>query len=357
MTKRPADDQRLNLDRLHQLLGQFSRLTIGLVGDLFLDRYLEIDPQLEELSIETGLAAHQVVRVRNAGGALGTVLNNLAALGVGRLVPVTVIGDDGHGDDLLRAIRDLPVVTDHILRRSERLTPTYTKPLKIIPGQPPQELNRLDVRSRQPLTSDAQQSLQRQLQQVFPACDGWIVLDQVPEPEWGVVNPATRQLLASLCQRYPRQLLLVDSRMRLGEFSFGMLKGNRQEFLRAAHIEDDQSGQAVILAARQLAKRTGQSAFCTVGEAGMVVASAEGSVYRVTGVPVDGPIDIVGAGDAATSGIVASLLSGATPLESAAVGNLVASITIQQLGTTGVATPEQLLNRLQTAGPPNIMAC
>lgn len=61
--------------------------------------------------------------------------------------------------------------------------------------------------------------------------------------------------------------------------------------------------------------------------------------------PVRGAIDIVGAGDSATAGIVASLLCGATEIEAAAVGNLVASITIEQLGTTGTATPNQVVAR------------
>jgi sugar/nucleoside kinase (ribokinase family) len=56
-------------------------------------------------------------------------------------------------------------------------------------------------------------------------------------------------------------------------------------------------------------------------------------------------MDVVGAGDAATSGIVTSLLAGATPVEAAAVGNLVASITVQQLGTTGTARPAQVAQR------------
>jgi sugar/nucleoside kinase (ribokinase family) len=55
----------------------------------------------------------------------------------------------------------------------------------------------------------------------------------------------------------------------------------------------------------------------------------------------------VGAGDSATAGIVSALLAGATRLEAAAVGNLVASITVQQLGTTGTASPAQVLARWQ----------
>ena len=80
------------------------------------------------------------------------------------------------------------------------------------------------------------------------------------------------------------------------------------------------------------------------------------SVAHVPGYPVKGPIDIVGAGDSATAGILSALLSGATPMEAAALGNLVASITVQQLGTTGTASPEQVRARwnecYRTTSPP-----
>src|SRR6185436_9408305 len=101
-----------------------------LVGDLFLDRYLDIAPGICEMSIETGLEAYQIPQVRNSPGAMGTVLNNLAALGVGRLVPATVIGDDGQGFDLLKELRRLPVDPSHILTDANRPTPTYTKPMR-----------------------------------------------------------------------------------------------------------------------------------------------------------------------------------------------------------------------------------
>jgi sugar/nucleoside kinase (ribokinase family) len=68
-------------------------------------------------------------------------------------------------------------------------------------------------------------------------------------------------------------------------------------------------------------------------------------VTHVPGYAVAGPIDIVGAGDSTTAGIVCGLCAGATPVEAAALGNLVASITIQQIGTTGTASPEQVIAR------------
>ena len=76
----------------------------------------------------------------------------------------------------------------------------------------------------------------------------------------------------------------------------------------------------------------------------MVVADEEITV--VPGVRLQGLVDPTGAGDSATAGAVLALSAGATLPEAALLGNLVASITVEQLATTGTARPEQLLPRL-----------
>lgn len=58
---------------------------------------------------------------------------------------------------------------------------------------------------------------------------------------------------------------------------------------------------------------------------------------------MQGPIDTVGAGDSVAAAFAAALCAGATLLEGAQVGNLAAAVTIKQIGTTGTATPAQLL--------------
>lgn len=334
-------------DRLESILVSLPRLTIGLVGDLFLDRYLEIEP-VEELSIETGLEAYQVSRVRNAPGALGTVLGNLASLGTGLLVPVTVIGDDGHGYDLLKEIRKLPVDPSQIVCSPRRLTPTYTKPLKPDAKGVPRELNRLDVRTRQALSDDETKLVCERVEQVFHTSDGLIVLDQIVAPEQGVVNVMVRSLLCDLAEQHPDKLIFIDSRANLQRFQRGTLKGNVSE-IAGCVASDEHPVAAASSAAASLARKTGRPSFCTLGDRGILVARPGEEPTLVPGVPIAGPIDIVGAGDAATSGIVASLLAGASELEAATVGNLVASITVQQLGTTGTATPEQVRARWREA--------
>src|SRR5437660_592835 len=141
---------------IEQILGRLPALRIGVLGDLFLDRYLDLDAALTEPSLETGLDAYQVVRVRSYPGAAGTVINNLAALGVGRIDAVAVIGDDGEGHELRQALHALRVVnTDHVVNWDGRRTPTYTKPMLCEPGKPARELNRLDIKNRTPTPAAA----------------------------------------------------------------------------------------------------------------------------------------------------------------------------------------------------------
>jgi sugar/nucleoside kinase (ribokinase family) len=333
--------------RLEQILRRIPQLTIGVLGDLFLDRYLDIDAALTEPSIETGLDAYQVVRVRNYPGAAGTVLNNLAALGMKRVDLVTVVGDDGEWYELSQALDALGVsqCLEWIYTSKARRTPTYVKPMLHQPGQPPRELNRLDVKNRTPLSgSDQEEAVLKALTyEVAPHSDALLVLDQVSEAECGVVTTRVRERLADLGRIYPDMLILTDSRERIGLCRNVWTKPNFAECRRAVAGPDDPATCAV-----QLAQRTGRPVFCTLSECGIVVADPRHNPVRVAHVPaypVSGPIDPVGAGDSTSAGIACALAAGASLEEAAAFGNLVASITIQQIGITGTATPEQVRQR------------
>src|SRR3984957_9143565 len=98
----------LTTELIDEILAAIPHRTVGVLGDLFLDRYLDIDAALNEPSVETGLTAYQVTRVRSYPGAAGTVINNLSALGVGRVCPIAVIGDDGEGYELQQALSRVP---------------------------------------------------------------------------------------------------------------------------------------------------------------------------------------------------------------------------------------------------------
>src|SRR5262249_11300507 len=142
------------------LAERYGRLRLAVVGDFCLDRYFEIDPALQERSIETGRGVHNVVRVRGQPGAAGTIVNNLAALGVGGIYTVGFAGAHGEGFELRRALAALPGVRlDHFLATDQRRTFTYGKPLLMHPDRPPEELDRLDSKNWTPTPDAVQERL------------------------------------------------------------------------------------------------------------------------------------------------------------------------------------------------------
>ena len=329
---------------IEAILTRLPFLTVGVLGDLFLDRYLDLDAALTEPSLETGLDAYQVVRVRCYAGAAGTIINNLAALGVGCIHPVAIIGEDGEGYEVRKALDALQVVNPRWLyTTADRRTPTYTKPMLHEPGKAPRELNRLDIKNRAPLPPDLEHILLLALNEAWQQVDALIVLDQVSEADCGVVPRRVRERLAERANADPEKFVLADSRERIGEFRLVALKPNERECRRALGTPEGTAPDLV-----ELSRRAGRPVFCTRGAAGILVADASPATPRVETVPaypVSGPIDIVGAGDSTSAGIVCAVATGASLTEAAAFGNLVASITIRQLGTTGTASPDQVRQR------------
>lgn len=340
----------LTTDLIEHILATIPHRRIGLLGDLFLDRYLDIDPARDEPSIETGLTAYQVTRVRSYPGALGTVLNNLAALGVGRIYPIAILGDDGEGYELRQALQRLPgVELGGLVTAPDRRTPTYTKPMY---GE--RELNRLDIKNRTPTSAALEDAVMKLLDESWPQLDALIVLDQVSEEDCGVVTKRVRHRLAEMANEWPEKFVLADSRERIALFRNVCTKPNDREICEA--IEPDLPNlfdQAPIDKSDQLARRTNRHVFCTRGVQGIYLAiprpfpeDAEiGAGYVIPTYPVTSRIDICGAGDSCSAGITSAMVTGATHEQAAAFGNLVASITIQQIGTTGTASPDQVRQR------------
>jgi rfaE bifunctional protein kinase chain/domain len=341
-------DELLSDALIEQILSTLPRLKIGVLGDLFLDRYLDIDTSLTEPSLETGLEAYQVVRVRSYPGAAGTVINNLAALGVGEIHPISVIGTDGEGYELTEALARLPgVKCSMIFASAERRTPTYTKPMLQTPGQPAREWHRLDIKNRSPLPAELQQRILAAVDGVWPALDALVVLDQVSEEECGVITTAVRDHLPNLARVDPDTFILADSRERIHQFYNVAVKVNDRE-CRQALKATDLGGESLSSALAHWACGLRRAIFCTRGEAGIYLARPdEGTpcVEVVPAYPVIGPIDVVGAGDSTSAGITCAVAAGATLEQAAAFGNLIASITIQQIGVTGTASPEQVRQR------------
>lgn len=335
----------MNEERLSELLERFPHLHVLVVGDFFLDKYLIIDRRLSEVSLETGLEAHQVVEVRCTPGAAGTVTSNLRALGV-QVTALGVIGDDGEGYELKQGLAERGVDIETLIQQSGLFTPTYTKPMLREPDGREHEIQRLDIKNRSPLPVDVEDQVIARLRTLAAKVDAVIAADQVQERNCGVITDRVREEIGRLALAYPDKIFAADSRERIGLFRHVIIKPNRREATLA--VRPDWEGDFTLEVAREcsaeLFRRNRKPVFLTAGSEGILLFTEEGCQY-VRAVPVEGEIDIVGAGDSVVAGVVSALCSGAEPKEAALLGNIVASITIQQIGTTGTASPAKVRER------------
>lgn len=343
-------NSRMRGERFEAITTRYASLRVVLIGDFCLDRYLEIDPARAETSIETGLAVHNVIRVRSQPGGAGTILNNLVALGVGTVRPIGFSGEDGEGFELRRGLRSLPGVSmDGFVQTGLRRTFTYCKPLLMHPGRPPTELNRLDSKNWTPTPTPIEESLVERLRALSADADAVIVLDQVDVPDTGVVTARVRAALGELAATRPGLLILADSRRGLAGWPAVGFKMNVAELSAMLGGKAPGSTEEVRVQAKALATRTGKPVFVTLSERGMVGSMKGTDSAHVPTLPVRGPIDIVGAGDSVTANLTAALAAGADVGEGMELAMAAASEVIHQLGTTGTASVAQLRDRLGLA--------
>jgi rfaE bifunctional protein kinase chain/domain len=343
----------MDATRFTAITERYDGLRIAVLGDFCLDRYLEIDPGKQETSLETGLPVHNVTHVRAQPGGAGTIVNNLAALGVGTILPVGLLGDDGEGYELSRALGKLAGVrVSHLVRTRHRRTFTYCKPLIVEPRKPPVELNRLDLKNWTPTSAWLQGLLAGQLQEVAAEADAIIVLDQVDIPETGVVTRKVLAALKNLVAAKPELLVLADSRRGLRGFPPVIFKMNAAELAALTGAHGALSPEQIEAAATALAGHNGYPVFVTLAARGILGATASGQVEYAPALPVRGEIDVVGAGDAVSANLTAALAAGANLGESLELANAAASVVIHKLGTTGTASVPEIRELVVPAASP-----
>jgi rfaE bifunctional protein kinase chain/domain len=308
---------------LESILDAIRGLRVLVLGDICLDRWCYYDPNEAEPSRETGIPRIAVTRSDVTAGAGGTIANNLAALGVADVTVAGIIGDDGFGFELEKALHRLGVRTDLLVNAPGVCTFTYTKLINRRSGE--EDRPRVDFINTEPMPDH------RLLSLVEDNYDVVIVSDQAETEAGGVVTPQVRDRIMRMSG-----VVWVDSRKRAEHFHGVVLKPNRDEAaeacLRAFGSEFDPQ--------RLFRQNALKALIVTHGETGSQVITPAGEDWvparKVT------PVDICGAGDSFSAGAACALAVTNSAVEAARFGSLVASITVTKRGT-GTASREELL--------------
>jgi rfaE bifunctional protein kinase chain/domain len=317
-------------------LANIRKLRVLIVGDLCLDHWCRYEPGLAERSAETGIPRLAVTRTERTPGAAGTVAANLHSLGVEEVSVLGVVGDDGHGHELIRALNALDIGTDLVLREPEVPTFTYTKLINAatdVEDQP-----RVDFVFSGQMPPAVDTAIAARLRDYAEHFNVICVSDQAETESGGIVTENVRHALADLANGHA--LIWVDSRKRIELFRRCVLKVNDAE-------ARDALARAACGSVTELRRRAeAPLVFVTCGGEAVRIAAEDGEFHVATR-RIPNPVDICGAGDSFTAGASCALALGADPATAARFGHLVASVTIMKKGT-GSASPAELMEAERT---------
>ena len=321
---------------LETLLLRMSGCRVTVFGDLCLDAYWLLNEGDPEVSIETGLPVKRVLTQRYSLGGAGSVIANLAALDVGTIRVVGVVGIDPFGNKVRQLLASCTADASGLLTDPDWQTMVYAKPFE---GE--REESRIDFGAFNTPSQKLIDELLGRLEEAASISDVVILNQQVPG---SVSSAATIERINEIVERHPETIFLADSRHHPGKYRGVALKLNITEAARLLGEQSDvgaTEGGAGKIALR-LNQRTGKPVFVTRGELGLVVA-VENRVALIPGIQVIESTDTVGAGDAAVAALAGALAAGATPIEAGTVANIAAMITVTKLRTTGTASPKEIL--------------
>jgi len=315
-----------------EILPRFPALRVLVVGDVCLDRWCTYDPELADPSRETGIPRVGVIATEVTPGAAGTVANNLASLGAGRVDVLGMIGNDGFAYELRRALSARGISPDLLVDAPGVPTFTYTKLINRATGE--EDLPRIDYVYTQPLPEAVEREIVARLEGA--RYDVIVVSDQAETAQGGVVTAAVRSAIEQLAAALPETVIWVDSRLRAEHFRGVVVKPNQHEAEAASQRLLGRVDYAEWRRHAQL-----RALVVTHGADGALVVDASGERWAAAK-RVAQPVDICGAGDSFSAGAALTLKVTGDPVQAAEFGNRVASITIMKKGT-GTASPAELL--------------
>ncbi|HUJ14033.1 MAG TPA: PfkB family carbohydrate kinase [Thermoanaerobaculia bacterium] len=320
--------------RLLQLTGAMKGKLIVVYGDIVADRFIYGTPK--RISREAPVLILRQYREDVLLGGGGNAINNIQSLG-GLPIPVSVVGRDAHGDQLVEKMTEQGIDCSGILRVARYATPTKTRILGGFPHAARQQIVRFDFEDALEITEEESKQFAALLRDQMSIGHAGLISDY----GYGVVTPPLAANLTAFATRKP---VTLDSRYSLLRYpDVTAATPNEEEAAAAAGISLFDNGDDRI---REVAEALQQSLDCeailiTRGSRGM--ALLERNSLEPVFIPVYGTdqvADVTGAGDTVIATFTLALAAGASYAEAAKLANYAGGIVVMKMGTATVSNDE-----------------
>ncbi|HLL16206.1 MAG TPA: PfkB family carbohydrate kinase [Pyrinomonadaceae bacterium] len=322
-------------ERLANLVREFAKRRVVVVGDLVADQFLY--GEISRVSREAPVLILRHERTETVPGGAANCAANLAALGA-RASLVGTVGADAAGDALLERLRAGGVDCEGVLRVPELSTTTKVRVLAGQAHSMRQQVIRVDYEGRPLSAAPVKAELDARLREAAARADAVVVSDY----NYGVAGAETVATLRE-ATRERGVPVLVDSRFRLLDFTgFTSATPNEDE---VEHVLGRRLDEAAALeaAGAELRERLGhQALLITRGSRGMLLLEAGAEPLHLAPVGSREAVDVTGAGDTVIATYTLALASGGSFTHAAYLANHAGGIVVMKRGTASVEARELL---------------
>jgi D-beta-D-heptose 7-phosphate kinase/D-beta-D-heptose 1-phosphate adenosyltransferase len=330
----------MNLRRAQQLIQNFSRQNIIVLGDLMLDEF--IWGEVRRISPEAPVPVVEVKRESWHLGGAGNVVSNLLALGA-QAAPIGLIGDDAAGRRLREAFAARQAATLGLITDPARPTTVKTR---IVAHS--QQMLRADREDRTPISPNDEEQVGAAFQQALSTATAVIISDY----DKGLLTPSLLQTAIAATQAQGKRVCLDPKIKNFPHYKgVDVITPNQLEAERAANLEIMDAASLRTAAQRIRELLACQSVLITRGEHGMSLLAADDTLTSIPTVARE-VYDVTGAGDTVIATLTLALSAGAELEEAALLANYAAGVVVAKVGTATL-TQTELLASLANLPPEN----
>ena len=309
-------------------LSRFPGLTLLVLGDVMLDRYVLGD--VKRISSEAPIPVLHAQSRRHVLGGAGNVAQNAAALGA-RAILIGVCGDDGPGGELRATVAAAASIVDRLVIVPGR--PTTVKTRFMSGGH---QLLRLDEEVTGDIGREVETQVLAQFEAALPAC-GVVVLSDYAK---GVLTDRVLAGAIAAAQAAGVAVIVDPKRARFGAYAGAdVLTPNALEVARATGMAATTDDGAAAAGEAARVQADAGAVLVKRSEKGLSLVRRGAAALHIP-TRAQEVADVSGAGDTLVTAFALALAAGAPMPEAAALGNAAAGIVVGKHGTATVGHGE-----------------
>ena len=321
-----------SLEKLHNILSNFSRVKVCVIGDLIMDEYITC--QALGMSQEDPTIVVTPIHNTTFIGGAGIVAAHASGLGA-EVEFITIVGNDSVKDQALNKLKEYNVKSNLFIDESR---PTTLKQRFRSKGK---TLLRVSHLHQGPISKDLQNDILNTLASKLDNIDLFVFSDF----NYGCLpQDLVDEIVKLIKLKKPGIMLVADSQSssQIGDISrfknMNLITPTEHE----ARISTKNYEAGLVILSEEIKKQSNaMNVLLKLGEEGLLINSDNGTFLTdKIGALNSSPKDVSGAGDSLLITSALALACGGTIWEAAFLGSLAASIQVGRVGNTPLTSKE-----------------